>query len=375
MRNLLTAGLLALLSALLITSVYRPQPLEAQLLHLQVERTLPAYADDLQHEPAELQALFLMYAEDPVLLAKARLMLLRYPDKARAILPLYGESIEFRNVLRTYGEDVALPIYYFLTNEIFTLELMRGLSDAARSALEAWRSLRGLEPQPGTGEEGGLDSEQRGWYAIQFLETEGYGFLGQFVMAPDGAVRWIQTERVLEGINSFFASGLRGLEMRIRREEPLALGDVGWAAVDVAIGVSAFKLLRMGRAAAAGRGAAGVQPMTFSQRSAALGSGLWRGSAIGTRLVKYGAPAVLAYIAVRHPSVIHSLLASVADKLGLPPALVQVVGWTLLLTPVIMLLRFLLGPLAWVIAVLVRLLRGTDRMLRSRKSQVSSSEV
>src|SRR3546814_12093547 len=94
--------------------------------------------------------------------------------------------------------------------------------------------------------------------------------------------------------------------------------------MDVAIGVSAFKILRIGRV-----GSAGARSLTFSQRTAALGSGLWRGSVVGARLVKYGAPAVLAYIAVRHPSVINSLLGAAAEKLGLPVPLVQIRGWTL----------------------------------------------
>src|SRR3546814_2382544 len=48
---------------------------------------------------------------------------------------------EFQDVLARYGEDVILPIHYFLTHEIFTLELMRGLSDTARTALHSVRRL------------------------------------------------------------------------------------------------------------------------------------------------------------------------------------------------------------------------------------------
>src|SRR3546814_19638850 len=111
----------------------------------------------------------------------------------------------------------------------------------------------------------------------------------------------IQTEVVLECSNSFLSGGLKGIETNFRRDEPIVAVDVGWAALDVAIGVGALKVLRMGKT-----GVAGGRSLTFSQRSAALGSGLWRTGAIGTRLLKYGAPAVLAYIAIRHPSVINS---------------------------------------------------------------------
>lgn len=361
MKTLFVAILLALLGALLITSLYKPKPLEAQLLHLQVERAMPEAADEIAGEPAEIQALFLAYAEDPVLLAKARLALLRYPDMARPIFLMLGESPDFREVLRRYGEDVVLPIHFFLTHEVFTLELMRGLSETAQSALSTVRRLWNGDEPAQAASTGALTTEERGRYAVQFIKAEGYDFLGQFVISPKGEVGWVQTERVLEGINSFFAGGIKGLEGKIRRDETVAVGDVGWAALDVAIGVSALKVLRMGRTAAVGG-----RSLTFSQRSAALGAGLWRGSAIGARLVKYGAPAVLAYIAIRHPSVINSLLGSAAEKLGLPVGLVQVVGWTLVLLPIMLLLRFILGPLAWLMAGMVGMLRGLDRLLRRR---------
>ncbi|TFL15757.1 hypothetical protein CSC67_03275 [Pusillimonas caeni] len=362
MKRLIGAALLAFAAALCITSLYRPAALEQQLLHLQVEQAMPEFAHVLSTEPAALQALFLVYADDPVLLAKARLALLRYPDIARPIFLLYGDTPDFQKVLRTYGEDVVLPIHYFLANEVFTLELMQKLNDTARSALNAVRGLwSGSEPAGGTGR-APLSAEDRGRYAIHFIQEEGYDFLGQFVMAPNGQVAWVQTERVLEGINSFFAGGIKGLETKLRLEEPVGAGDVGWAALDVAIGVSAFKILRMGAATSAGG-----RTLTFSQRSAALGAGLWRGTAIGARLVKYGAPAVLAYMAVRHPSLVNSLLGSAAEKLGLPVALVQVVGWTFILLPILLVLRFVVGPLAWMMAGLAGLLRWGDRALGRRR--------
>lgn len=363
MKCLFVASLLALLGALVITSLYKPKPLEAQLLHLQVVQAMPELAQQLTSESAELQALFLAYIDDPVLTAKARLALLRYPDMARPIFLKFGESQEFQDVLRKYGEDVTLPIHYFLTHEVFTLELMRGMTEMSRSALSAVRRLWNDNEAVEAGANGALSSEERGRYAIQFIKAEGYNFLGQFVINTKAEVAWIQTERVLEGINSFFASGVKGLETKIHSDEPIAIDDLGWAVLDVAIGVSALKVLRMGKA-----GAVGSRSITFSQRSAALAPGLWHGSVIGSRLVKYGAPAVLAYIAIRHPSVINSLLGSAAENLGLPVGLVQLVGWILVLLPILLLLRFVLRPLAWTMAGMVGLLHWADGLLRSRNA-------
>lgn len=174
-----------------------------------------------------------------------------------------------------------------------------------------------------------------------FINREGHDFLGQFVVTPEGQVARVQSERLLESVNAFFAGGIRGLETRVRKDEEIGPGDVGWAALDVAVGVSAFKLVRLGRnTAVAGR------TMHFTQRNAALGASLLRGSAIGTRIAKYGAPAVLAYVAIRHPGVLNALLADAAGWLGLPAALLQTLGWTMLLLPLILLGRLLLGPMA-----------------------------
>lgn len=362
MKTLFVAGLLALLGAFLISSATQPRPLDAQLLHLQIEQSLPEMSKTLAAEPAQIQALFLAYADNPVLLAKAKVALLRYPDIARPLFLTYGERPDFQFVLSRYGEDALLPVQYFYTHEVFTLELMRSASEATRKALQMLgQSQENNPPSPST-ENAEMTSEARGWYAIQFVKTEGYDFIGQFVLPPDGQVAWVQTARVLEAINSFFAGGIKGLETRYRRDEPITAGDVGWAALDVAIGVSALKILRVGKAAAVSE-----RSLTFSQRSAALGAGLWRGSAIGVRLVKYGAPAVLAYIAIRHPSVINAMLGSVANKLGLPVSLVQFIGWTLVLFPLLLLLRLLLRPLAWLIAGLLALLRSADNMMRRRR--------
>ncbi|HWL30059.1 MAG TPA: hypothetical protein VNQ97_14250 [Burkholderiaceae bacterium] len=361
MKSLLAASLLALLAALFIARLYPPAPLEARLVHLQLAELAPDVADELVAETAELQALFLAYAHDPVLVAKARLALLRYPDKIRPIFLMLGETREFQDALRRYGEDITLPIHYFVTHEVATLELLHSLSESAQSALEAVRRMWDGSAPSKAEESGALSPEARGRYAVQFILAEGYDFLGQFVVSPAGDVGWVQTERILEGINSFFVGGIKGLEAKLRRDESIEAGDVAWAAVDVALGVTALKVLRLGKA-----GVAAGRPLTFSQRTAALGSGLWRGSVVGTRLVKYGAPAVLAYIAIRHPSVINSMLGSAAETLGLPVALVQVVGWTLVLLPVMLLLRFLLGPLAWAGAGMVALLKWLDRVLRRR---------
>lgn len=356
MRYLIPAALISFLLALAITIQFRPAPLEERIVHLQLEQALPEQAGELAAESPELQALFLMYADDPLLPGKARAALLRYPEPARQVLLAYGDDPDFQEILRQYGEDTILPIHYFMQNEVMTLEWFRRIGEAARSAMhtvQGWWA--GARPEAQLARDN-LSPEQRGRYAILFVQEEGHDFLGQFVVSGAGDVAWVQTERVLEGLNQFFAGGVKGLETRIRKDQPVAASDIGWAAVDVAVGVSAFKLLRAGRGAAAG-----TRALTVPERSAMLGAGLWRGSAIGGRLVKYGAPAVLAYMAVRHPSLINSLLAEVAERYEIPVPVAQLVGWTLVLLPVMLILRLLLGPAVALLEAAVRLLKWARR--------------
>lgn len=405
MRKILLAFLFAVLGASLIAALYRPRPLEQQLLRLQVQQSFPENADLLTEEPPEIQALLLTYMDDPVLSAKARVALIRYPQIARPLFLMYGDEPAFREVLRRYGEDALLPVQYFVQNDVFTLDLIHGLGETVRSATQALRELWGAPvyggeyggddaveggasdaadasggPSPAQGESDAgvpdvqpgvgtapapasagerrkwlqaLTPEERGRYAIYFVAEEGHDFLGQFVLAPDGTVQRVQTERILEGLNQFFAGGLKGLETKVRRDESIGAADVGNAALDVAVGVGAFKLLRLGRGTA---GAAGSS-LTLPERTAVIGAGLWRGTVVGARVARYGAPAVLLYMAVRHPSIINSVLGDVAGKFGLPVEVVQIAGWTLVLWPVLLILRLLLLPLAWVLASLARLLR------------------
>lgn len=348
------AACLAVAAALLISAMWPPQPVEERLVRLQVSLLLPEYAEVLGREPLELQAQFIDFVQgdDPALQVKAWLALQRHPGFAGRILTLYGAEPDFQEVLREYGEQVMPPIQYFLENEVRTIAFLKRAGDMADGARQLWSDEKSIPPQK-------MTAEERGWYAVQFIREEGHGFLGQFVLGGDGTVRWVQSERVLESLNSFFAGGVRGLETRMRRDETTSASDWGWAALDVAVGISAIKILRMGRGAVVT-----TRTLTFSERSAALGFSLLRGSAIGLRLAKYGAPVALAYIAVRHPSVLNSLFGRFAEFVGVPVFAMQALGWTAVLLPVVWLLQVLLRPAALLLSGIALGLRCSDALVR-----------
>lgn len=355
-------GMLAFLGALFVTIGVTPESVEQRLIRIQLSHLLPAYAHELDAESVELRAQFIDFADDAVLAAKARIALARYPEMARDILTVYGDRDEFRDALREYGEHVLLPIRYFMLHEVRSVAWLH-------MAGATWSGLRQRWGGDGAGDGIGdaprepLDAEERGWYAVHFIREEGHGFLGQFVLDGDRNVQWIQSERALEALGSFFAGGVRGLETKYRRDEAIGAGDFGWAAVDLALGVSAVKVLRLGRAGAT------AGSMTYAQRSAALGASMLRGSRVGLRLAKYGAPVALAYLAVSHPSLMHALMAKAAETLGLPAWAGQLTGWTLLLWPILWLASLLLGPLALALRGFAKALGWCDALVRRRGYQ------
>jgi hypothetical protein len=110
-----------------------------------------------------------------------------------------------------------------------------------------------------------LTPDERGWSAIALLHEGGYGFIGQFAVGPDGTAEWVQSERVVEGLSDLFLGGMRGLETKWRQGSEVQVGDVAWAALDVALIAGSVKLVkalalaRTAQAAATGaRAAAGM---------------------------------------------------------------------------------------------------------------------
>jgi uncharacterized membrane protein YhdT len=358
MSRLTGSLIVAFIAAVLISIIWKPVPIEQRLLELQVEELLPEYADGLNVEAPELQALFIDYAPNQALRTKAWLALQRYPQLTRPILTLYGNDALFREVLTRHGESIIPPIHYFLSNDIDTLTAQRKIEQIGDSIVNAWNSLWGKEKDPVLPQEEAkqnkLTPEERGWYAVTYINSEGHDFLGQFEVSKDGRkVGWTQSRRLASGLTNIFAGGVIGLETKYRREEDVGLSDFGWAALDLAVGVSAFKLVKLGRTAAVtGR------TMTYSERSVALGSSLLRGSRVGLKFAKYAAPLALAYLAVTHPSLLNSIFGHIAEFLGFPAIVVQILCWAIVLLPVMFVLPLLLRPLVGVSRMIFRPQQG-----------------
>ena len=336
----------ALLIALISAVSSSPMAIEERLIRIQAEDTLREFPR-IENEPLEVQAALLDMADDELLLLKARAAYLRYPKMTREIFPLYGPEDEFREILRLYGENILPPIHYFLGRPIGSIELMNTLANKYQRAKDYFTGSNKSQPaeKQGTAETDNLSPAERGWYAIHFIQEEGHDFLGQFVVSSQGEITWVRTERVLENINQFFASGIRNLEVQHRTGDDVSAADIGWASVDVLVFASALKVLRVGRTVAAStKGAA------RSTRSAALATRVANSGRMllnSTRYAKWPAVIGVGYLVVSHPSIINDFFAEVAEVLGYPVKLVQFLGWFLILLPALY-----LG--SWVMRLLIR---------------------
>lgn len=348
MRKLLLILGLATAIALVATVSSRPMLIEERLIRIQAEDTLQEFPR-IQTQPIEVQAALLDMANDELLLLKARAAYLRYPAMTREIFPVFGPEPEFRETLRLYGENILPPIHYFLSNPVGSIELMNDLASKYQAAVEFFTGNGNTDTETTgkqkTPEAEQLTREERGWYALRFIQEEGHDFLGQFVVNDQGEIIWVRTERVLENINQFFASGIRNLEIQHRTGEGVSAADIGWASVDVLVFASALKVLRAGRAVAvSSRGAA------QGTRSAALAARLTNSGRMlmtSARYAKWPAIVGVGYLVVTHPGIINDFLAEVSDVLGYPVKLVQFLGWMLILLPVLY-----IG--SWVFRLIVR---------------------
>lgn len=323
-----------------------------------------AYIDKaIMNEPVEVQLMLLDYSRDKELTLKAWIALSKYTEKAREILLLYGSEPEFKEILINYGESIIPPIQYFRENDVWSVKVISSFVDGIETTKILWNQFTGNEQtslnsttQAQTAE---FESKQRGWYAVNFIKQEGHHFLGQFVVDKDKKVKWVQTERILEGVTSFFASGLRTLETKYDHGDEITTGDVFWAGVDVAVVAGSLKLLRTGKAVARSG-----KELSFVSRTRIFASRLLSEGKIFQKLGKYGAEVATAYIIVAHPSLINSAFAEAAKMMGLDPWLIQFAGWSLIIT-------IALYPFSWLLKIFARIVLSVFSWIeQSRKKPI-----
>lgn len=344
--------LLIIFLAIIISIENNTPALEDQLVYLSLKQVLGPAASFAAHEPLEIKALLLDYSENEELLLKARVALLKYPEMSRKVFILYGDFSEFQEILLRYGEPIIPIIHYFMQNEFWFKKICDLPRDIINYFLDFFRPSDKSETEKNYTIN--ISEEQkRGLYAISYIKEEGHHFLGQFVVTKNKEVKWILTDRIIQNLINFFFSGTRNLEAKWVSEQQLAVEDFLDAGLDVMAMGGTFKLVKMAK-----KLEGFSQLRSFPQKISLLGSKLLPRGTTLRDMIKYGGVITAGYLMLKHPSLISSVFAWVAQLLDLPPFLFQVVCWTflflILFYPVFWLIKLLMPPARWIFKLFFR---------------------
>jgi hypothetical protein len=345
----------AILASLVICRVWTPVPYDEQLIRLQVKDELAWLDPAVLKEPIAIQGLLLDYAADRTLTMKAWIALTKYPTMTREVLLAYGSESEFREVLLKYGEAVVPVIFYFRETDLTSLKVMDAAGNAVQSVTDfakgLWARIRGgpkKDPAanttaPAPSPAPALDPARRGWLAVNFIRQDGHDLLGQFVVTPDLKVKRNQTDRFVKALTSLFTSGIRNLETKSDLGADIGTADYFWAGLDVALVALPARLLVAGKTVARSG-----EAMSLTTRTRLFAPRLVQNTRIFQTLGKYGAAVATAYVVISHPSLINSLLAELANFVGVNPLLLQFAGWAVIIV-------VLLYPVSWLLLPLARI--------------------
>ncbi len=349
----ITNRLLCLVAILVLaglaTTLSSSDPFEVQLVRIEAQEQLPSIAPALREESAEINALFLSYADRPALWMSAYLAMEKHGDLARQMLLEYGLLSEFQKVLVNFGADSILPIAYFYSNDLASLKIRHWISEQASQIGRWWREEESAEAAE-------LDAHTRGLIGIAILKEKRYELLNQFDRNEEGELIRFFGESTVSAVSGFFTSGLRDLEREWRQGEAGA-SDFAWAGLDLLVMASAAKVLRFGKAARASR------PGRISATGATVGTRSFSSLAPSARLMVVVATG---YVVIQHPSVIGGLGANVARWLGWPIWLGKLLAWLIAISVVFSALALLVRPVLFLAAPLAR---GALLLRERRKSK------
>lgn len=404
LRKLLFVVVVAGLAAAAIgySSVSMSYP--ERLIRLQVEQQLVKIDKRIADEPLGVQALLLDYAGDETgddksgrdeLVLKAWIALLKYPEQSREVLQLFGSEPKFQAILRAHGESVIPVIKYFLDNDLLSVKLITKAGDVVTATKDAvvdafngaknavgdmWNQLNGSTPTPTPAPASpppvaaapepvkpDFGPTQRGWYAINAINSDGHKFLGQFALDTANVAHWNQVDRTAASVAGFLTGGLSNLERKYELDQKIGGSDVFFAAIDVIPFVVAAKLLRSGKVVAATG-----KELSFASKTRVFGARLIPKNSMLVSMGKYGVVLATGYVLFTNPALLNSFFAEFAKLMGWNPMLVQFLGWFLLIS-------IALYPFFWVLKIAANVIligfSWLDKSIRKTSARVSAEPL
>lgn len=403
-KKLLFVGMIALASSSLITYLNKPKSYDDALVAIQSKNMLAPIDPSISEQPTSIQLLMMQYmSESPILAQESLIALKKYPKFAPDIFEAYGENAEFKKALDQYESGIIPVIYYYRTNDMMSLKLkqdvQKGMDVAKNTAVRIWDKITQKETQPAQDVQPPekLDPHQRGLIAITTINHDGYDFIGQFITNNDGEVHWVQTDRVTSDITDFLTSGIKKVEVKHDKKENITASDYFFAATDALVFASAFKVLKVAKAAeetgkatdaaaqsgkvltdastAAAKSADDVKAGGFIERTKLFGSSLIPKSALLRKAGRVGVYAATGYVIFTHPSLLNSIFSEIAKLLGLPPFIGMLIGWFLLIGFLFYPIIFMLGGILNGINMFTQIVSGIYKKIvnnRPMKSKLPS---
>lgn len=352
----------ALLASACITYVSGTATYEERLADIAASRGLSKEAYEAAGSSAVLKELFLDAADDRELTLKLELGLLKYADRARAVIEMFGDDPQFQEVLRQHGEGVIPIIDYFMSTDLLTL---KGRDWALGKLQEFLAAISKVNSDKGSGSTK-VDPivygpRSRGIYAIEAIRMDGHHFLGQFVLDPSNHIQRVQTDHILETLKKILAGGVTDLEWKYRSGARIEPTDVAWAGADVLSVFGATKALKfLGQARISGKA---VEEAAVVRRTTVMGRSVLLGEAVGRRIARVGAKAAAVYLVVRHPGLLSGVFGALGQLVGLPAWLSILIGWwgaaalaMLAIIPVLRGATLLISPIRWIASAAVWML-------------------
>lgn len=311
-RIVVFSFVLALIAAGLWRAIGRQDDFEAAavravaVMQAAAGTTCPLAQQALETEELSLVSICSEYGLAAYVAAK------KYPDIAPVLFATYGEVPEFRVILERHGAIVLPVIQHFRESGSSAMRLRVGITDAWEK-IKKRESIDFATPS--------LSQDEYGYLAVQEIRREGNRLLSEFVVA-DGTHR-LWTPRIANMAFAIFASGVSDLESAIVRGEKPTWQQVGWAALDAAIVVgsvsSVAKAIKAAKTARVAKTATltGRFKLLGAKTLAALKLAGTAGKLTGKTALAL-TPVAVVYLGWKHPGLIASGGAWVAEQAGLP---------------------------------------------------------
>lgn len=354
---------------------------EDRLVSIAAKRGMPPEVYAQVRDAPALQALLLDASGDRDVSVKMALGLEKYGNPAREVLEAYGTDPALQDQLRRYGENIIPVIAYFRAHDLITMRAIyrsQRIAAALRSAVHwrLWGRKSDVEPDPTPPS---YSADTRGLWAIERIQDDGHGFLGQFDIDAKGVAQWNQTERVLKGVETFLFGGVRNLDRKNALGASLKASDYAWAGVDVlgvASAAKALKFLKVARGSAVvAEGAEGAEGAGIVEPTRLLGGRGFAHEKVGRYVVRLGVKIGTGYMLIRHPGPWNSIAIGIEKLLGLSAWLSITLFWWVVVSVLLVLLLPLLRGLGLLATPLLAIARRARWLMPARARTLSGSAV